>query len=121
MLAIHNSTDENKEFYTEERCHILELQNISDDRSQSIARARIEVGVTTAWHRLNETVESFYILSGMGVIEIGEEVQYKIKPGDTVRVPPNTAQRITNTGDSDLIFLCFCTPAFNAESYVSLE
>jgi len=121
MQILHNSTDETKEFYTEERCHILELQNLSDDRTQSIARARIEVGVTTAWHRLKETVESFYILSGTGVIEIGEEKSFKIKSGDCIRIPPHTAQRIHNDGTEDLMFLCFCTPAFSDESYESLE
>ena len=35
--------------------------------------------------------------------------------------PAGTAQRITNTGESDLIFLCVCMPRFTPDSYESLE
>lgn len=117
----HLSKDETKEFFTEERCHILELLNESDDRSQSIARARVEAGITTAWHRLKNTSESFYFLEGKGVLEIGEDQRIEIQAGDTVRIPENTAQRLTNTEGEDLIFLCFCVPAFSDESYEVLE
>lgn len=121
MEVKHNSSKEIEEFLTDERCYILELLNHSDDRTQSVARARVEVGVTTAWHRLRDTAESFYILNGVGTAEIGEENYYELKTGDILRIPPNTAQRITNTGNEDLIFLCFCTPAFSVESYEALE
>ena len=114
-------TDLDKEFYTEERCHILELINEKDDRSQSLARARVEPGVKTAWHRLNETAEVYYILSGQGFIELGEEFRKAVKANDVIRIPPNMAQRIENTGTDELIFLCFCTPAFNDTCYEELE
>lgn len=117
----HIIQDETEEFHTEERCYILELLNHSDDPSQSIARARVEPEVTTAWHRLKNTTESFYILKGIGRAEVGEENFHDLKAGDLLRIPPNTPQRITNNGEEDLVFLCFCTPAFNAEIYESLE
>jgi len=40
-------TNETEEFLTEERCHILELINDPDNRSFSIARARVEPDITT--------------------------------------------------------------------------
>jgi len=113
--------DESDEFLTEERCHILELFNSSQDRTQSLARARVEPGVTTAWHRLIDTTEIYYILEGSGEVEIGESFIQQMEKGATVHIPANTAQRITNTGDTDLIFLCFCKPAFGPENYESLE
>lgn len=115
------SPKEHEEFMTEENCHILELLNEADDRSQSIARARVEVGVTTKWHQLKDTMECFYILSGEGKVEIGEENLRDVKAGDIVRIPTDTPQRMHNTGNEDLLFLCFCTPAFGEDSYVSLE
>lgn len=123
MDYIHKyiESDLDQEFYTEERCHILELLNESDDRSQSIARARVEPGVTTAWHRLKDTAEVYYILSGQGTIELGENFSKEVKPNDLVRIPANLAQRVENTGGEDLIFLCFCTPAFNDTCYRELE
>lgn len=113
-------TDEALEFPTEERCHILELLNESSDRSFSIARARVEPDITTAWHRLKDTAESYYILKGKGLMEIGEDFSQEVKAGDTIKIPENIAQRITNIGNSDLIFLCFCVPAFGAECYEAL-
>lgn len=113
--------DETDEFYTAERCHILEMHNPLDDRSQSLARARVEPGVTTAWHRLIKTTEIYYILQGAGEIEIGEDFIKEVKVGDTIHIPADTAQRIRNTGDIDLKFLCFCRPAFGPDCYESLE
>jgi len=113
--------ESDQEFYTEERCHILELLNESDDRSQSLARARVEPGVTTAWHRLKDTSELYFILSGEGRIELGEDFTKEVKTNDVVRIPANQAQRIHNYGTEDLIFLCFCQPAFNDECYEELE
>ena len=117
----HIESNLDNEFYTEERCHILELINEQDDRSQSLARARVEPGVKTAWHRLKGTAEVYYILSGQGQIELGEEFTRQVKAHDVVRIPPDMAQRIENTGPDELIFLCFCTPAFNDTCYEELE
>ena len=35
--------------------------------------------------------------------------------------PNNTPQFIKNTGTEDLVFLCFCTPAFKMEVYKKVE
>jgi len=51
MKATIKSHDPDSEFYTSERCHIVELSNTRDDPYVSIARARVEPGVTTRWHR----------------------------------------------------------------------
>ena len=56
--------DDSAEFPTEERCHILEISNSSSDAELSIARARVEPGVTTALHRVTDTIERYIILSG---------------------------------------------------------
>ena len=115
------TTDESQEFHTDERCHILELLNHQDDRSCSVARARVEPDVITAWHRLKDTTEIYYILSGEGVMEIGDNFTQEVRKNDLIKIPKNTAQRIKNVGTEDLLFLCICTPAFGAECYESLE
>ncbi len=121
LIPIIKSSEEHKEFFTEEKCHILELLNESDDNSQSLARARVEPGISTKWHRLIDTSEIYYILAGVGEVELGDDSPVAIHPGDVVRIPPNMAQRITNTGDTDLVFLCYCNPAFGAHCYDALE
>jgi len=112
--------NEKDEFLTEEKCAILEVLNESDDRSQSIARARVEPGVTTELHKLINTSEVYYIISGSGEVELNRTERQKVIAGDVVRIPAEMPQRISNTGNTDLVFLCFCVPAFTPECYVAL-
>jgi mannose-6-phosphate isomerase-like protein (cupin superfamily) len=109
------------EFETAERCHIIETSNDSEDESVSIARARVEPGVTTAWHKLNGVAERYIIVSGSGRVELGELEPAEVSAGDVVRIPANTPQRISNTGDVDLIFFAVCSPRFTPNCYVPLE
>ena len=117
---IHRAV-ENNEFPTEERCYILELSNSPDDEGLSIARVRVEPGVTTALHTIVDTVERYVISSGAGRVEIEGLEPADVGPNDVVIIPASAAQRITNTGDIDLIFLAICTPRFEQERYEHLE
>ncbi len=105
----------------DEQCYILESSNSADDEALSIAQSRVLPDVTTRWHRLKRQVERYYILSGTGRAEIGELPPQDVKEGDVVIIPSMCWQRITNTGESDLIFLAMCTPRFQAEDYEDLE
>lgn len=109
------------EFFTLERCHILELSNSEADPSLSVARARVEPGITTALHRLNGVEERYVVLEGEGRMDVGDLEAAMVRPGDVVLVPAGIRQRITNTGEEDLIFLCVCTPRFYPESYEDVE
>jgi len=109
------------EFETDERCHIMETANDSGDEAVSIARARVEPGVTTAWHKLDGIAERYIIISGAGRVDIGELEPTDILEGDVVRIPADTPQRITNSGETDLIFYAVCSPRFVPGCYVSLE
>lgn len=120
MEMLIKSPDEKQEFFTDEQCHILELLNEEDDRSQSIARARVAPGVSTSLHKLIATSETYFILSGNGEVELNNNIKQKVTRGDVVRIPAEMPQRISNTGDEDLVFLCFCVPAFSQENYVSI-
>jgi mannose-6-phosphate isomerase-like protein (cupin superfamily) len=111
----------NDEFYTPEECYITELCNRPDDPDASIARARVEPGITTRWHRLKGTVERYYIISGKGRMEVGELQPQEVSPGDVVLIPPMCRQRITNIGSEDLIFLAICTPGFSNDVYEDIE
>ena len=108
------------EYYTDERCDILELSNSEDDPDASIARARVAPGVTTRWHRLRATTERYVILEGRGRVEVGELPPQFVEPGDVVVIPPLCRQRIANVGDGDLVFLAICTPRFRPDNYLAL-
>lgn len=105
------------EFFTNEKCHITELLNTEEVNNLSIAKARVEPGVTTTLHKLRNTAEVYYILSGKGAMEVDGEKMGVVATNDMVCIPENSTQRITNTGESDLVFLCICTPRFTPENY----
>jgi len=103
-----------------EGCYITELSNSEVDPDCSIAQARVEPGITTSWHRLRKTTERYCILSGVGVVELGEAERKKVGAGDVVLISPMQQQRITNTGTEDLVFLAICTPRFETHNYEQL-
>ena len=108
------------EFAIPEGCSIVEVSNSPDDPQLSIARARVEPGVTTQWHRLAGIAERYVILEGRGRVEIGDRPPEEVHPGDVVLIPPLCRQRITNIGSADLVFLAVCTPRFERNRYEAL-
>jgi mannose-6-phosphate isomerase-like protein (cupin superfamily) len=108
------------EFWIRERCFVRELINTSSIPDFSLAETRVEPGVTTELHKLS--VNEWYAIStGSGAIEVGEEAPQAVGPGDIVAIPAGVSQRITNTGETDLVFQCVCLPRFTPSAYESLE
>ncbi|BBO71005.1 hypothetical protein DSCA_49350 [Desulfosarcina alkanivorans] len=105
------------EYYFKEGCFILELSNTPDDPAVSVARARVRPGVSTRMHRLHGIAERYVILEGTGRVEVAGQTARPVGPGDTVIIPPQCPQRITNTGTGDLVFLAVCTPRFVPDAY----
>jgi mannose-6-phosphate isomerase-like protein (cupin superfamily) len=116
-LIVH---DGGGEYFFREGCHITEWWNVADDPALSVARARVEPGQVTRWHRLAEVTERYVVLDGEGRVELaapeGRTVS-TVRPGSVVLIPPGTPQRITNTGTGDLTFLAICSPRFTPECY----
>lgn len=108
------------EYYFVEGCFITELSNSGADPDVSIARARVEPGVTTRWHRLAGTTERYVIVEGRGYVEIEGLAPREVADGDVVVIPPLAAQRICNTGAGDLVFLAICSPRFVESNYEGL-
>jgi mannose-6-phosphate isomerase-like protein (cupin superfamily) len=109
------------EFYTPEKCYIVELSNTPDDPDASIARARVAPRVTTRWHRVVGITERYVIIEGSGRVEIGSLPPHDVSAGDVVLIPPSCPQRITNLGQGDLVFLAICTPRFRPEAYEDID
>ena len=121
MRAQVRRHDEALEYLSDERCYIVEVANDAGDEALSIARARVEPGVATAWHRLDGIAERYLIASGRGLVEIGDLEPVEVGPGDVVRIPPGCRQRIANRGREDLVFYAICTPRFRFDAYVDLD
>ena len=111
--------DEVSEFLIPEGCHIIELSNSGSDPDVSIARARVEPGVTTEVHWLEDTWERYVILEGNGEVELDEGPWEKVGQSDVVLIPPGCKQRIRNSGSNELIFLAICSPRFTPDCYRS--
>ena len=115
----HN--DDDAEFPFREGCFIAEWWNVEDDAAVSVARARVEPGVTTRRHRLHGIAERYVVLEGEGCVEVGERGPETVGPGAVVLIPPGAVQRITNHGCTDLVFLAVCTPRFRIECYEDVD
>jgi mannose-6-phosphate isomerase-like protein (cupin superfamily) len=108
------------EVMTRERCYVTELKNDADTPEVSVARCRVEPGITTERHSLS-VLEWYVILSGEGRLSIGDAPIRRVGAGDAVMIPAGVAQRIENTGNEHLVFFCVCVPRFTPECYRALE
>jgi mannose-6-phosphate isomerase-like protein (cupin superfamily) len=103
---------------TPERCFVAE--NFGNE-SVSIAIARVKSGVTTKAHHLLGVDEIYIITEGQGRVVVGDLEPSPVNVGDVVYIPAETSQKITNTGKTDLVFYCVCTPRFTEACYVNEE
>ncbi len=89
------------------------------NRQQSLAEATVPPGVTTELHLHKQSEEIYYIVAGAGEMTLGENT-FNVAVGDTICIAPNTPHRIFNFKDTDLKFLCACSPAYSHEDTVLL-
>lgn len=89
----------------------------SSARHQSLAEATVPPGGATAPHRHLMAEEIYYILSGHGHMQLGEEGR-DIGPLDAILILPGTRHTIANTGAGPLVFLCCCAPPYAHEDTV---
>jgi mannose-6-phosphate isomerase-like protein (cupin superfamily) len=92
---------------------LLHPDKVDLDLRYSLAHAVLEPGLTSYLHKL-KTSEVYYILEGEGEMHIDDEVE-KVVPGQAVYIPPESKQCITNTGTTDLKFICIVDPAWRVE------
>ena len=109
-----------EEVWIRERCYIRELINHKTIPDFSLAQTRVKAGVVTELHKL-QVKEWYVIMEGKGLVEVDGGSKTEIGPGDTVEIPAGISQRITNTGETDLLFQCVCLPRFTPDCYESLE
>lgn len=99
------------EFPTDDNYYVTEWWNSPDDPALSVARLRIEPGVTTRAYRLRGVTERYLFLAGHGLIEIDGQSR-EVGPGDGVLIKAGSWRCITNMGDRDLGLLSICRPRF---------
>jgi len=105
-----------EEFVAGDNCLLREI--LHPDKADlvlrfSLAHATVKPGNTTWIHRLR-TSEVYYVFEGEGIMHINNE-DAPVRPGSTVYIPPFANQSITNSGESDLKFICIVDPAWRKE------
>jgi mannose-6-phosphate isomerase-like protein (cupin superfamily) len=114
--------DDLESFVTLDGSQIRELAGPSwtPARNQSLAEATVPPGGATTAHYHRTTEELYYVLSGMGLMRIGEEEQ-AVGRGDCIVIPPGAEHKLTNSGPEPLVILCCCAPAYSDEDTVLTE
>lgn len=82
--------------------------------NQSLAEATVAPGAATIAHYHRDSEELYLITAGRGRLRVGEE-EREVAAGDCALIPPGTVHQLQNTGESDLVVLCACAPAYSHE------
>jgi mannose-6-phosphate isomerase-like protein (cupin superfamily) len=86
----------------------------------SVAYVIIPPGKSSIRHYHPVAEESYYILSGRALMELGEEKQ-SLEPGQIVLIPPGLLHEIHSEGPGDLEFLAISAPAWEENEPVYQE
>lgn len=89
-------------------------------KQHSLAHITLPPGKSSLKHYHPSTEESYYILSGEGLLVMNEETA-QLTNGDAVVIPIGTVHKITNTGKDDLVFLAICTPPWTPDCSVFVD
>lgn len=82
----------------------------------SLAEETLPPGKTVTPHHHEVLEEIYYILSGSGVMTIGNEAKM-VSAGDAIYIPIHHRHTLTNTGNEEMKILLVCGPAFYFEDH----
>jgi mannose-6-phosphate isomerase-like protein (cupin superfamily) len=82
----------------------------------SLAEETLPPGKTVTPHTHEVLEEIYYILSGSGVMTIGNESR-AVSGGDAIYIPVNHTHSLTNTDSKEMKILLVCGPAFYFEDH----
>jgi mannose-6-phosphate isomerase-like protein (cupin superfamily) len=114
--------DQVNPFITKDSSEIREILAPANSpiQNQSLAEARLAPGMSTDEHFHPKSEEIYYILEGRGRMKIEAEVR-EVGPGDGIAILPEKRHKVWNIGQSDLVFLCCCSPAYSHYDTVIVE
>lgn len=109
-------------YVTKDGSIIRELMHpkVQGNQKQSLAEARIPCNQRTVLHRHLHTEELYHITQGEGLMHLGGE-EFIVRTGDTICIPPGTPHCITAQGNTELVLLCCCSPAYEHADTELLE
>lgn len=81
---------------------------------QTIAVVELASGLSSDPHYHKEREESYLVIAGNGVAEIGNQI-FNLESGDLIFALPNTQHRFRNTSDAPLRYMVITTPTWTPE------
>ncbi|MEJ7710328.1 MAG: cupin domain-containing protein [Pyrinomonadaceae bacterium] len=102
--------------------HNSEIHPLMDATNSSITRCSLAEetlppGAAVYLHKHQYTEEIYYILSGSGLMTIGDE-QRTVGPGDAIYIPAQSFHSIKNVGLEPMTILLVCGPAYSPEDHL---
>ncbi|MBN2306289.1 MAG: cupin domain-containing protein [Anaerolineae bacterium] len=89
-------------------------------QAYSLAEIVIPPGKGSLKHYHPVAEESYYIRSGTARLDIdGDTIM--LGPGDSVAILPNKIHQIFNAGETDMVLLAVCVPAWTPDNSVYLD
>jgi mannose-6-phosphate isomerase-like protein (cupin superfamily) len=89
----------------------------SDITQCSLAEETLPPGCAVTPHRHRQIEEIYYIVSGRGLMAVGEETR-EVESGDAVYVPRGQRHTLKNIGTEEIKLILVCGPAFFYEDEV---
>jgi len=117
-----NSVKEIESYITKDKSEIREIFNPNNStiENMSIAVATVPVGKSTEYHFHRRSDEIYYILRGIGILEIeGEEKE--VRGNDCILIPVRKRHEITNVGKVPLKILCISSPPYSHDGTVLVK
>lgn len=110
---MHQAYSTVQSYITKDGSEIRELMHprVHGNQAQSLAEATVPAGVRTLLHRHDVTEELYHITAGAGLMTLGER-QFSVLAGDTILIAPGTPHCIEAVGNTALVLLCCCSPAY---------
>jgi mannose-6-phosphate isomerase-like protein (cupin superfamily) len=86
----------------------------------SLAEVIIAPGGQAREHYHHQMEEVYYLLQGQAQLTVDDETS-TVGPGDTIPIPPGARHKIVNVGDTDVVMMVACAPAWHEHDNVFLE
>ena len=80
----------------------------------SLAEVVLPPGKASVPHYHPEVEEVYYLLQGEAEMEVDGQVEM-VGPGDVVVIPPGSTHHIRNLGDSEVVLVVTCAPAWTPD------
>ena len=95
------------------------LKEVWKNKDVSVAYVEMDPGNISFLHKHNTFTELYYILSGKGIMYVGNQT-FNVSKNTLIEIEPGIQHELENPNESVLKHLVISTPPFNSEDLVLL-